>query len=564
MVSSANTDDSQGTHPSGPRRVWTLVAWVGGIAALYFGYLMTDAADDIKNSVGYVAAAIALLGLAFWLWRSSGLVGIGRWVAVGLTLIPASLFALQQLPIEVIHNGDVGIVGWRWRGGEADRKLAPAVATAQEGIAGDAAWEPSATDYPRFLGEGYWAEVKDVKLDTEALAESSPREVWRRKIGSGWSGFAVVGRRAITQEQRGNEELVTCYDLDTGDLVWAHDDPVRWDPTGGGSLGYEGPRATPTIHNDRVYAQGATGILNCLELRTGKVVWSRDVLEENKAPNVLWGKSNSPLAFDGVIVVSVGGDEGRSLIAYDAETGDELWASGDALSSYASPVLATLAGVQQILSVDQGFVRAVRADDGTELWAYDWPSNSGADAAVSQPVPLGDDRVFLSKGYGHGSTVLKVKSEDGNWEARPVWRGGKQGILPVMKTKMGNVVVRDGYVYGLDEAILQCVDLKTGRKRWKKRRSPKLGHGQMLLVGDVILILSEYGEVVFVEASPKKYTELASFEAIEGITWNNPTLVGNLLLVRNALEVACFELPVLAQPQKTVLEDQQRQDDSDL
>ncbi|MEQ8837407.1 MAG: PQQ-binding-like beta-propeller repeat protein [Lacipirellulaceae bacterium] len=538
---------------AGPRRVWMPFVWVGGLAALYAGYLMTDAPDDIKNVVGYIAVAVALTGLAIWIWRSSGLRGTGRLVAVALTLVvalfftPATLFLAQVLPIEAVHNGDVGIIGWRWRGGEADRDLAPAVANVKEVVADDPDWSSAATDYPRFLGTGFWAEAENVKLDRERLAKSSPKEVWRQRIGAGWSGFAVIGRRAITQEQRGDDELVTCYDLDTGELIWAHDDPVRWDPSGAGSLGYEGPRATPTIHKDRVYAQGATGILNSLELHTGKVVWSRDVLKENKAQNVLWGKSNSPLVFDGVVVVSVGGEDGRSWIAYDAETGDELWTSGDALSSYASPVLATLAGVQQILSVDQGLVRAVRADDSKQLWTYDWPSDSGADAAVSQPVPLGEDRVFLSKGYGHGSTVLQIKLDGESWDAKPTWRGGKQGVLPVMKTKMGNVVVHEGYVYGLDEAILQCVDLKTGRKRWKKRRSPKLGHGQILLVDDVILILSEYGEVVLVEASPKRYTELASFEAIEGITWNNPTLAGNLLLVRNALEVACFELPVVEQ-----------------
>lgn len=563
MVFSARKDDSQEISSSGPRRVWTLVAWVGVMAALYCVYLMTDAAEDAKNFFGYIAATVTLLGVAVWLWRSSGLTGTGRLVAVALAVLPAPLFFGGMLPIEAIHNGDSGIVGWRWRGSEADRDLAPAVASSQEGVEEETDWQPAPTDYPRFLGEGYWAEVKGIKLDTEKLAKSPPKEVWRQKIGAGWSGFAVVGRRAITQEQRGEEELVTCYDIDTGNLVWAHDDPVRWDPTGSGSLGYEGPRATPTIHEDRVYAQGATGILNCLELRTGKIVWSRDVLKENKASNVLWGKSNSPLVFDGVVVVSVGGDDGRSLIAYDAETGDELWASGDALSSYASPVLATLAGVKQIVSVDEGLVRAVRADDGKQLWTFEWPSNSGAEAAVSQPVPLGNDRVFLSKGYGHGSTVLRVKSEGGDWDARPAWRGGKQGIMPVMKTKMSNVVVQGGYVYGLDEAMLQCVDLKTGRKRWKKRRSPKLGHGQILLVDDVILILSEYGEVVFVEASPKKYTELASFDALEGITWNNPTLAGNLLLVRNALEVACFELPV-REPANMATPEKQAQDDSDL
>ncbi|QDS99339.1 outer membrane biogenesis protein BamB [Adhaeretor mobilis] len=530
------------------------VVWVGGIALLCGGYLMTDAPEDVKNSVLWVATGIALAGLVVWVWRNSGLSGVGRWTAVLALILPVILFCTQALPIEVIHNGDVGIIGWRWRNSEADRQLAPAAVTAQISNTAPDVWEPADTDYPRFLGNGYWAEAKGVKLDTDKLAANPPVEKWRNKIGAGWSGFAVIGRRAITQEQRGEEELVTCYDIDTGALVWFHADAVRWDPRGGGAMGYEGPRATPTIHQDRVYSLGATGILNCLDLKSGEQIWSHDVLKENGAQNVMWGKSSSPLAFDGMIVVSVGGSNGHSLVSYDAGTGEPLWATGDARSSYASPVLTTLGGVRQILSLDEGIVKSVDAENGTELWRTDWPSNSDTDAAVSQPVPVGDDRVFLSMGYGRGATLLKVSQIDAGWTTEPLWKGGKRGVLPVMKTKMGNVVVHKGYVYGLDEAILECIDLNTGRKRWKKRRSPKLGHGQIVLVGNVLLVLSEYGEVVVVQASPEKYRELASFEAIEGITWNNPTLVGNLLLVRNAQEAACFELPVLPTSDETELD----------
>jgi outer membrane protein assembly factor BamB len=226
-------------------------------------------------------------------------------------------------------------------------------------------------------------------------------------------------------------------------------------------------------------------------------------------------------------------------VAYDTASGKQAWAAGNRQSSYATPVLTTLAGVRQILSVDEEFLTAHGAADGEELWEFPWPSNSGSSAAAAQPVPLGEDRVLLTKGYGLGAEVIQITRDDDKFAAASVWK--KQSVL---KNKMSNVLVRDGFAYGLDDVFLQCVDLNDGRQKWKKRRSPSFGHGQMLLVGDAILVLSETGEVILVEVSPKAYRELASLPAIEGVTWNNPALSGSLLLVRNGEQAACMELPL--------------------
>jgi outer membrane protein assembly factor BamB len=173
------------------------------------------------------------------------------------------------------------------------------------------------------------------------------------------------------------------------------------------------------------------------------------------------------------------------------------------------------------------------------LWEYPWLGNSDGNASASQPVPVGGDRLFLSKGYGEPAQLIQIaKGEDGAWSAEGIWRKA------VMRTKLGNVVIRDGYVYGIDDVDMECIELDTGKRQWKKRRRPAFGHGQIILVGDVIVLLSETGELVLVEASPKKFNELAAMPAIEGVTWNNPALSGNLLLVRNAEEAACFELPL--------------------
>lgn len=519
---------------TGPRRLWFPIAWPLLLAG---GCILAARATDDPGKVNtaiFAAVTLGVLGLAIWTIRSSGLPRWVRWTLAGApTALLLALF-MQVLPIELLNNGAAGVVGWRWRWADPDRALQPPEPTR---TATTIPWEETPQDYPRFLGNGYWAEIQGVRLNAD-WKEHPPREVWRRPIGAGWSSFSVVGPYAFTQEQRGDEELVVCYDVATGEPLWTHADPIRWDPSGAGALGYAGPRATPTVHNRRVYAQGATGMVNCLDAQTGKLLWSRDTLPENHAKNTMWGKACSPLVTDGIVVVSVGAPT-ASLVAYDSDTGKEKWAAGDRRSSYASPIAVTLANVPQILVVNEDALVAHSPVDGKILWEHKWPSGSDSAAACSQPVPVGADRILLSKGYGQGGQLVQISRDGDAWRAEPVWSSSA-----VLKTKFSNVVIRDGYVYALDDVFMQCVDLETGKPKWKKRRSPSFGYGQILLVGDVILVLSEEGELILVEATPKKYRELAAMPALEGITWNNPTLVGPRLLVRNAEEAACYELPL--------------------
>lgn len=510
------------------------MAWVLLLAAICTAVWAAGFERGVVNSVVYIAFALTILGWAIWIVRSRWCNRPVRWtLAAVLLLVPAAVM-LQFSPVKLILDGNMTVVDWRWRWEEPDMKLAAPVATQAASIE----WRETPNDYPRFLGNGYWAEVKGVKLETD-WEESPPRELWRHEIGAGWSSFAIVGDYAVTQEQRGDAELVVCYALRTGKPVWTHSDAVRWDPIARGALGGIGPRATPTVHDGKVITHGATGIVNCLDARTGKLLWSHKTLQENGAEAVMWGKANSPLIVDELVVISVGGTNDASLVAYDIETGEKAWSAGRHRSSYASPVLTELAGVRQIVSVNEDFVTGHDPTDGHVLWEFEWKGNSDTDATASQPVPVGDGRLFLSKGYGGGAELVRIeRRDDGTLTATSLWKNRS-----VMRTKMGNVVVHDGHVYGLNDGILQCIELETGRNRWKKRRSPEFGHGQIMLVGDVVLGLSEHGELVLFAASPKKYEELASFQALEGITWNNPALAGNVLLVRNATEAACFELP---------------------
>jgi outer membrane protein assembly factor BamB len=523
------------------RARWFPWVWLILVSGVFCSVQFSDRDQDIKNTVLLLSFGAFFLGWSAWQLLCSGRV---RWQRVLIGLLPWGIAAVVASSIEFVNNGDMAVIGWRWRwDAKHDEKLTVPV-TKKQTIA---EWQTTPHDYPRFLGNGYWAEVAGVELATD-WSESPPQEIWHREIGAGWSGFALVGDYAFTQEQRGDQEFVTCYRINSeqpeGELIWSHADNVRFDPGGAGALGGIGPRATPTVHNGRVYTMGATGIVNCLDAQSGEVVWSHDTLVENDLINIMWGKATSPLiveraADSTLVVVSVGAPTG-SLVAYDAETGEKTWSAGKNRSSYASPVLAEILGEKLILSINEDLLTAHRVDDGQIVWEHKWPGNSDSDATASQPIPLPGDQLFLSKGYGVGSALLQLKRDDaGKIAAEPLW------TRKVMKTKMGNVVIRDGYVYGLDGGILQCIDLAEGRNQWKKRRVPAIGHGQIMLVGDAIVVLSESGELILVEATPEEYRELTALRVFpaEQVTWNNPAFSAPYLLLRNAQQAVCLKMP---------------------
>jgi outer membrane protein assembly factor BamB len=387
-------------------------------------------------------------------------------------------------------------------------------------------------DYPQFLGPSRDATIRGLRLARDWAARP-PRPLWRHSISPAWSGFAVSGNWAVTQEQQGEDEVVTAYALGTGALVWRHSDRARYATTIAG----EGPRATPTVQGDRVYTLGATGILNALELHTGRRVWSRDVVGENGGQVPDWGKSCSPLLLDGLVIVSAGGHEGRSLVAYHAETGELAWSGGSDGSSYSSPVAAEILGRRQVLIFNRASVASHDPATGAVLWEHPWPAEQ---PNVSQPLPLPGDRVLFSSGYGIGSKAFQVSiGDDGALAASLAWE------TPRLKAKFANLVLHRGFVYGLDDGVLACLDAADGQRRWREGR---YGHGQVLLVDDLLLVQTEEGELVLVEPKASALTELTRFSALDGKTWNPPALAGPILLVRNDREAAAYELPEDASP----------------
>lgn len=416
---------------------------------------------------------------------------------------------------------------WRWQKPEALPALKAAVA--------DAATTPStapagAADMPRFFGLKGDGAYPEPSWHTDWAAHP-PREAWRIKVGDGWAGFAVAGGRALTQEQRGEEEYVTCYDLATGKLLWAHADKARFDEPMGGI----GPRATPTVdlaHN-AVLVLGARGLLNCLDLATGKPRWTKDVLkdcESTKDPE--WGKSTSPLIV-GENVIASGGDKGITLAAYRIADGQLVWKAGEDGGSYSSPVLATVAGREQIVSVNANSVTGHDPATGAVLWKFDWP---GMFPKVCQPVLVTPERILVTTSYGLKSNLLEIKADAaGKMTATPVWSSSAP------RTKFSSPSVVGGHAYALDEGTFSCVDLATGERVWREGR---YGFGQQIKLGDQwLLVQAEKGFVALVKANPEKLEEVSKLPALSSKTWNPPTLAGRWLLVRNDKEAVCYELP---------------------
>jgi outer membrane protein assembly factor BamB len=352
--------------------------------------------------------------------------------------------------------------------------------------------------------------------------------LWQQPIGGGYASFAVADDTLFTIEQRRDQEVVAAYDTVSGRERWA----TGWDAYFQESMGGDGPRATPTWHDGRLFALGATGELHAMDATTGSRIWRTNILADAGATNLQWAMSASPLIVDGLVIVLPGGNAGRSVVAYEADTGEQVWTALSDVQGYTAPMLVELAGQRQILVVTASRAAGLLVEDGTLLWEFPWVTSSGP-PNISMPVVIGGNRLFLSAGYGHGGALIEVISSGGRLSASEHWRTTR------MKNRFSTSVLFEGHLYGLDESILACIDAETGELEWKGGR---YGHGQLLLADGHLVVLTERGDVVLVRATPDEHEELARFEAIRGKTWNLPTIADGRLFVRNATEMAAFDI----------------------
>jgi outer membrane protein assembly factor BamB len=547
----------------------------GAIVLMLVALAATWTLADVSISSGAMGALLPMLAvpplslaLVVWAVASRRLATGPRWATLAATIFIAC-GAWTLVKTGGFSSSFDNDLMWRWSATPEERLLAdttaslPSAATAAEALpavpvapvtipeAGEGTAEvllpatpasPEAgasttisarVEWPGFRGPRRDGIVRGPRIETDWSAHP-PVALWRRPVGPGWSSFAVNGDLVYTQEQRGDDEVVASYNLATGMPAWSHRDAVRfWESNGGA-----GPRGTPTVSNGRIYTFGATGILNAMDAKSGALVWSRNVVTDTDSQVPTWGIASSPLVLEGPLNVVIVGASG-TLAAYDLATGKPRWVgprhSTGSGGSYSSPQRMTIDGVEQVVLLSEAGATGVAPADGKVLWEH---ALSGS--PVLQPVLTADGGLLVHKSGldgGLGVRRLAVAHEPGGWTATERWTSG------ALKSMFSDFVIHKGHAFGFDGSILASIDLADGTRTWKGGR---YGSGQMVLLPDqdVLLVLSEEGDLALVSATTDRFTELARFKAIEGKTWNHPVLVGDVLLVRNGEEMAAFRLSV--------------------
>jgi outer membrane protein assembly factor BamB len=516
-----------------------LVSLLTALVWLKIGDGMGD--GGMNNVISY---AVCLLGATiYWLWFVLCSRQSGRLRTVMLLVGSCGFIgAISVVRIDSWTGSMIPKVRWAWRE-PRDSQLPSVEVDGQDEV--DLV-SIGKDDFPGFLGQTRTATVPHITLSRDWTL-TPPDLLWRVPCGSGWSGFAVVNDVAITQEQRRGQQVIVARSLADGSELW------RYAQDGGyySNLAGDGPRATPLVHDGLVFASDPLGRLTCLDGRDGSFIWGHDLREmygltkEREGQLIGYGRASSPIVHEGQLIVAAGGDlDGKSagIVAFSHRNGELLWEGPPRQLSYASPNVVTLAGRHQVVVTNESSVSGHDPETGDLLWEYPWPGSSSAAASNSQPTPVGAEQVLISKGYGQGSAMLRLVPSDGDrLDVEVVWKSRRS-----LRTKFTNPVVHASHIYALSDGILECVALETGKRVWRKGR---YGHGQVLLVGlgvdALLLVMAEDGRLLLVDPRPDMPNEvLGEIEAFDEKVWNTLAVSGDRLVVRNAIEAACFRLPL--------------------
>jgi hypothetical protein len=484
------------------------------------------ATDGLPRALTVLTLWTLLLSWIGFAWYRLGL--------LVLLMLSWSLYALIR--IDGMNSALRATVSWRWVPTEEDRFLAGRPGAAQQHTATEAEALPASTlspgDWPGFRGANRDGVIPGVALAAD-WEKTPPKQLWRQRVGPGWSSMTVIGDRLYTQEQRGKVETVVCYDATTGTELWVHADESRFEEP----VTNAGPRATPTFDGGRIFTMGARGILNCLDARTGQRYWSHDVTVEARVKPPLWGFTGSPLVADDNVIVFAGGEGSHGLVAYNTQSGSFVWGAPTGSGSYASPQLVTIAGQRLCLMLHDQGLTAVDTISGNVLWQAG-AAMPGA-PRTHQVHLIGDADLFAATLGGIGIARITVTHQAGMWKTAEVWNSTK------VKPEFPDFVVHKNHAYGFDGPFLCCVDLTSGKRCWKEGR---YGRGQILLLPDaaqLLVMCEDDGELLLLAADSVEHRELARLQALgpKSKTWNHPVIAHGRLLVRNAEEMACYELP---------------------
>jgi outer membrane protein assembly factor BamB len=392
---------------------------------------------------------------------------------------------------------------------------------------------PSSAGWPQWRGPNRDGVVQSSSLLLDWPDDGPPLK-WQKPLGLGYSSFAVKNGRLYSLFQDDEQEVVACWRMEDGKEVWRY--PYRCTAS---VKDYPGPRSTPTLDEDRLYTVGSGGKLLCLDVTDGSLRWQKDLLSEFNATPPRWGVAFSPLIDGDLLFTSPGGDHGNSLAAFNKMTGALVWKSLDEPTGYSSPLAVTIAGTRQIVFFLGKHLVGVRANDGQPCWRYPWdtPFDVNAATPLAFEARRGDrilHYVFISSGYGTGCALVKIAQTGTGFEARQVYRGNQ------MCSHFASPVRRGDYLYGIDDARLTCMELRTGKVKWTRAGINK---GSLLRVDDYLLVLGENGRLFLLDASPQRHEPLAEARPFrEGRCWTMPVLADGFLLLRNERQMKCFDL----------------------
>ncbi|HZV33157.1 MAG TPA: PQQ-binding-like beta-propeller repeat protein, partial [Verrucomicrobiae bacterium] len=358
--------------------------------------------------------------------------------------------------------------------------------------------------------------------------ETGLKLLWRQPCGGGYSSFALADDRAFTLEQRRDYEVLVAYDIVTGRELWTNSWPAKFSEYHSD----EGPRSTPVYDDGKVYSLGATGEFRCVNATNGSVIWSTNIMTQNHAALPDYGLAASPLIVDEKLILQPDAYHGKSVVCYDKSNGKILWHALDLPMGYATPMVETICGERQVIVCGRPDVIGLRLDDGAERWRINWPIINH-ERPITQPLMVSSNTLLLSAAYMTGAGAYEITRSGDSFDAHELWRNKS------LKAKFASAVFWQGYVYGLDEDILCCVDAKTGERKWKDGR---YGYGQLLLASGHLVVLCANGDLALVKATPEKLDELARFPALHGKSWNAPAIGDGRLLIRNGAEMACYQI----------------------
>ncbi len=383
-------------------------------------------------------------------------------------------------------------------------------------------------DWPQFRGMNR----DGISFETGLLKswpESGPKELWRRSIGEGYAAITIVGDRLYTMygAKDGEEdvEFAAAFDARTGEELWRTKIDLKHETQFG-----TGPRATPLVDGDLVYVQGSRGDFAALKTADGSEVWKMSIMEKFGAGQPFFGFASSALLEDGQLLVETGGPEGKMFTGLDKMTGEVRWSSGDGATepSYSSAIAIDLGGRRHYVSVTNQKLRGIDAK-GEELWSYDWPEGE----THASPVFIAPDKIFASGAEGVGGTLVRIKYDGETYEATELWK------TRFMRNHFSSSVVHGDHLYGFDNATLKAIAIDDAKMAWGKRG---LGKGSLIYADGLLLVLSDRGKLLLVEATSEEYVEKGSVQALEGRCWTAPTLSDGKLYLRNHTEMVVYDL----------------------